>query len=398
MKCFFFWIPNVLIFIFGQKKMLDESTHDFESVNSIFQDDAQKTAFERLADYAETTHFSGHSRLCLVEFSFFLKACEAQITKHVLQRGRFPDIKSFFLNKYLEYDPYSIYIILKYIGLPEVSKKLLDSFFSRNVFSPWQMLEIYNDEFVLLFFGVDCQTNIKKAVELLGGIEKLCGNLLVESHIYDIANRVARYIFTYNIIRLRVKFSYFVTQNIIFDKTDFTKDFYMRYTFAGAISAFYNLKIFSITIESPHIFEALWHRLTEFIKEPELPATIRKTFHDLYSDAGRKWVFCNYAKKLDASSLADFLVPHRKCRARSEARSIYACPEAKSVEYYLNFIRIYDDITANIDKQWRRKCLDGHEAEFAAVIYRLRNMVPYELIRLLEFRSHLQSTLATVDY
>jgi hypothetical protein len=47
------------------------------------------------------------------------------------------------------------------------------------------------------------------------------------------------------------------------------------------ISVFYNLKIFSITMESPHIFEALWHRLTEFIKKPDLPATIRKTFHDL---------------------------------------------------------------------------------------------------------------------
>ena len=377
--------------------MLDESTYDFESVSTLFQNDAQRAAFERLADYAEATNFSGRSRLCLVEFSFFLKACETQITKLVLQRGRFHDIKTFFRNKYLEYDPYSIYIILKYIGLPEVSKGLLDSFFNRSIFSPSRMLEIYNDEFVQVFFGVDSKTNIKIAVESVGNIEKLSANLWAQSHIYDIANRVAKHIFTYNIIRLRVKFSYFVTQNIIFDKTDFTKDFYMRCTFAGMISVFYNLKIFSITMESPHIFEALWHRLTEFIKKPDLPATIRKTFHDLYSDAGSKWVFCNYAQKLDVGPLADFLVPHRKSRARSEARSIYASPEATSVECYLNFILIYNDITANIDKQWRRGYLDGPEAEFAKVTHRLRNMVPYELFRLLEFRIHLQSTLATVD-
>ena len=169
--------------------------------------------------------------------------------------------------------------------------------------------------------------------------------------IHEIGKRISMYISRYNVIRLRVKFTYFVTQNIIFDKTDFTKDFFMRYIFAEYISILYNVKVYNVVIEWPSHYEFIREKLIDFIHDLNLSKIILKTFHDWYSDSERKWTFTNYAKKLDTSCLSDFIVPYAESKFCCDASESFVYPEIQRVKWYLHYIKIFDGICATLEKK-----------------------------------------------
>jgi hypothetical protein len=361
-----------------------ESAYDFESAGHFFADHEQRQAFEKLATFVENTCDMGRQNLCVLDFFHFIKDAGNSIVQDgFFQAGRFsPAMARFKRIKYQGYDPYTIYIIIKYIGLPDMSKKLLDTFFDRNIFSPATMLQIYNDEFIQVFFGVDSRININDIVESLD-----LQNIRFEAQylIYEYADTIIRYLSKYNVIRLRVKFTYFVTQNIIFDKTNFTNDFYMRYNFALSIAAIYKIDVFGVIIEWPSSCSVIREKLVEFIIDSSVQTKIRKTFLDWYSDTERKWTFCNYAKKLDAGILSDFLVPYNQSKPFCDATNLFINPEVDKANLYLYFIEIFDSVTSAMDKQ--PHYLEGQDAEFARVLFTLRKMVPYTKFKLWEYKS-----------
>lgn len=361
-----------------------EPAYDFESASHFFRDKEQRQAFEKLATFVENTYNTGRQNLCVLDFFHFIKNAENSIVQDLIfQAGQFsPAMARFKRIKYIGYNPYTIYIIIKYIGLPDMSKKLLDTFFDRNIFSPATMLQIYNDEFIQVFFSVDSRININDIVESLD-----LQNIRFETQytIYEYADKITMYLTKYDIIRLRVKFTYFVTQNIIFDKTNFTNDFYMRYNFALSIAAMYKIDVFGVIIEWLSSCRVIREELVEFIIDSSVQTKILKTFLDWYSDAERKWTFSNYAKKLDASIMCDFLVPYNQSKPFCDATNLFINLEVEKANLYLDFIEIFDSITSTVDKQ--PHYLEGQDAEFARVLFTLRKMVPYTKFKLWEYKS-----------
>lgn len=347
---------------------------DFESVSRFFADEAERKFFEQCAAFVER-----QQKLSILEFGHFLKTTRPRLEKSGTKYSRYS------FKSVPEYDPYTIYILIKYIGLPDMSKKLLDFAFERTIFSPSFMLQIYNDEFLQLFFSVDSRTDVGQILDSLD-VSEISDNAAKKS-IHEYCNRVYMYIARYSVVRLRVKFTYCVTQNIIFDKSNFTRDFYMRLSFADHISRMYNIKIFSVIIEWPSHYETIGENLKEFTQNSEVALSIRKTFHDWYSDTERKWTFSNYAKKLDITYLDDFIVPHKESKLCCDTYNIFVLPEIQTANMYLQFIKIFDSLCTTINKQIN---IDPNEAEFVFVIDQLRNTVPYARIKLLDLKKLFQ--------
>ena len=140
---------------------MTESVYDFESVSHLFADHGERKFFEQCAAFVEEASDKGQQRLYILNFAHFMKSTDSILKQVPHKRGRPTLNKTNSKKKYYEYDPYAIYIMIKYIGLPKMSQKLVDFYFERTIFHPSTMLNIYNDEFIQNFFSVNSQTDIK---------------------------------------------------------------------------------------------------------------------------------------------------------------------------------------------------------------------------------------------
>ncbi len=278
-------------------------------------------------------------------------------------------------------------MLLKYIGASRETKKKLKSIFTNNILSADSIFELYNDEFLQMFFSVDSRTDIKNAYESLR-LEKNKHSLYFRDLILGVCGKISSYISKYNIIRFRVKFTYFVTQNIVFDTTNFVHDFRMRFKFADHVSELYNLNVFNYLTKTPYNSENVAKDIQVFMNEKTLPMAIRRLFFDWYSDTERKWTFSNYAQKLDVCSLSEFAVLHMETRGSVDATDTFVNPDIRKADLYMQFIEIYEKVCGKIVNMDSRTKMEhnlthGEYAEFKCMIHHFRNMIPYSIGKLL---------------
>lgn len=381
-----------------------EARYDFSNMTIYFKDTMQMNTFEHLSTYIEDTFERGEQRLYMLDFWNFLKSIHCKIIRKHHFRSMFApyhaktERKTFYiLQDNFEHEPYSIYMLLKYIGSPQDTKKKLKTIFEENIYNLYcvdSIFELYNDEFLQTFFSVNSRTNIKNAVESLC-LDKNKYDSDFRDKIMFIASKISSYISKYIMIRLRVKFTYFVTQNIVFDKTNFGNDFQIRFKFAEHISKLYNLDIFNYLTETPYKSETVVEAIQEFINEKTLQMTIRRLFFDWYSDTERKWTFSNYAKKLDDCSLSQFSILHSDTKMCLDAANLFLNPEIRKAELYIQFIEIYEKVCGTIVNMDSRTKMDhnlmhGEYLEFKCMIHHFRNMIPYSIEKLLILKSNIE--------
>lgn len=366
-----------------------ESRYDFSNMIIYFKDISQMNAFEHLSTYVEDTSEGGEQRLYMLDFWNFLRGIHRfrpNFSTYNLS-VRVERFSHYIFKESLPQDPYSIYMLLKYIGADLETKKKLKSIFENNILSADSIFELYNDAFLQMFFSVDQRTDIKTAYESLS-LEKYKHSLDFRDFMLGLCGKISSYISKYNIIRFRVKFTYFVTQNIVFDTRNFGHDFRMRFKFAEHISEMYYLNVFNYLAKTPYNSENVGEMIQKFIDEKTLPMDIRRLFFDWYSDTERKWTFCNYAKKLDGCSLAEFTVSHKETQMYLDASNMFLNPDIGKADLYMKFIEIYEKVCGRIVNMDSRTKMEhnlthGEYLEFKCMIHHFRNMIPYSLEKLL---------------
>ena len=363
---------------------MSEANFDFKDVSCFFDNEGQRRIFEQCATFVEKVgDYTAGNTLFFLETFRYLKMCESSAEKSLHAKRRNAARCSLKLNAY------STHLIAKYIDLPEMSQTLLDYVFKNSVFCPSTMLQIYNDEFIQQFFSVDEHSKVRHGKDHMSNFQK---NIRLQNSVHEVCRKVSLYIALYDAIQLRVRFSYFVTQNINFDKNDFTNDFRKRCLFAGIISVIYNIDIFGLKLDWHTGYEILWKKLIEFINDISLPMTIRKVFYDgdIYPIKDN-WTFSNYAKKLDTSILQEFLAPHVDRKFCREATRIFVYPEIEKANWYLLFLSIFETLEKNLDNLCGYS--DEKKAEFVFLIYTLRRMVPYTSWKLKDLKSCVESII-----
>ena len=370
-----------------------ESRYDFSNMRVYFEDTSQMNAFEHLATYVEDTSERGELRLYMLDFWNFLRGIHRLrpnfSTYNVSVRvDRF---SHYIFKESFQHEPYSIYMLLKYIGASRETKKKLKSIFTNNILSADSIFELYNDEFLQMFFSVDSRTDIKNAYESLR-LEKNKHSLYFRDLILRVCGKISSYISKYNIIRFRVKFTYFVTQNIVFDTTNFVHDFRMRFKFAEHVSELYNLNVFNYLTKTPYNSENVAEDIQVFMNEKTLPMDIRRLFFDWYSDTERKWTFSNYAQKLDVCSLSEFAVLHMGTKVSVEAANAFLNPDIRKADLYMQFIEIYDKVCGKIVNMdsGKHNFTHGEYLEFKCMIHHFRSMIPYSFEKLLILKSNIE--------
>lgn len=346
---------------------MSSALYDFQELQYIFTYKDCREKFEKIiTDCSEI--LENEKRLYFLEFHTFIN------TIVIYYRG--PHITRLTLKKY-QYNFYDTYILIKYISLPEMSKRLLNEFMGRDFLDPVTIYEIHNNDFFQTFFSLDEYTPVQDTVKSL--------NLLVQSNslsslrntIYEFYGKIHSMITYYFVLRARLKIIYFVTQNIIFDKHNFASDFVHRYRFTAHVAKIYNFNIFAPAYVSREFTRNLFHEsVLEFKSQPDLKMTIRRIFCDYFST----YTFSGFARKLDADLLADFTIPNYKQRHNKFVYEKFIEKELYMKTVYSEYLKMYSLLTSNILARQTQPTDKNYELEneFTILISMVKNNIPYE--------------------
>ncbi len=358
------------------QSLLDVSnSFDFEIVGDAFESPAEKLCFEKLTSVIENiwdntisccplaneiSDFASRD-LCFLKLYNFIEtrmkkvSCQDFINGPHGGAGPKKDLgqcKRIKHNKYNKHSFYDAYIILKYIMLPEEKKNLLCDTFRLDTCDPFVMYRIRNDEFVQSFFSVvtsspllssPLEENVTQKLDYIQNFDFHNPHFVDEMIL--LSWTVNGLIKKFQCIEMKFKYIFYVTQHIVFDKTNFEKDFVTRYQFAKTICVQrHNQHIFSPLLSLYHDSAYLKSVIQQgVLNDSGLPMAVRRLYYDTIEDFD-KWTYTNFAKKMDSTLLEPYVSEYfNKCK-NDKVIEYYVEKEFLTLKVYSEYMELYEKI------------------------------------------------------
>lgn len=356
-----------------------ENSYDFSSMSRYFKSEAEISCFENLCSAIDYICENRIRDLDFLEFYYYL---ENKISnKYSTERLECVIPTSKFSSNTLVLIPnfnnacsyYDAYLLLKYMTLSEVSKQVLDALFSKNIFTPENAYQMHGNEFVQNFFYVAPGLDYRLVVKVL-----FCFPVKENMQVFQ---KVQRYYRLFRCLQNKIKFIYFLTQNINFDKTSFSNDFLIRHDFVHGI---FDLELFSpMYLNSVTYYEQMRAVLTD----ANLEQKIRRRYCNMVKCTDQ-WTFANLAKKMDKSQILHS-DPHE--RYNFKVVTHYVEKEFVKLRIYTQFIEAYESNLRNL--RFSFKSQNSETQEFFVLVSDLLQKIPFDLARLRQLQLNSFSNL-----
>lgn len=347
------------------------NTFDFDLVADAFEFPLEKMCFERLTSVVdhildenqvcsspgnETSYFASRD-LCFLQFYNFLEnkmkiACYEDHKKSFFQQyfknSRTKDMRKcrkIKHNQYNRYSFYDTYIILKYMKLSDEKTDLLRDIFRQDTCDPNVIFNIRNNDFVQSFFSVTQELECADAIRKFD-----FKNQHFIDEIIILSWTVNGLIKKYQCIEMRFNYIFYVTQNIVFDKTDFEKDFVTRFHFAKMISSKrHKLDVFTPLLSWYHNSEMQKEMVTAVLNDSGLPMAVRKLYYDSMGDCD-KWTHTNFAKKMDTAYLEPYVSEYFNKSSNDKVIEYYVEKEFWALKIYSDYLDLFEKIQLHCNK------------------------------------------------
>jgi hypothetical protein len=333
------------------------NSFDFELVAAAFEFPLEKMCFERLTSVVDhildenldcSRPWNESRDLCFLQFYSFIENKMRNVSYHDFKNGPQKDLRKcrkIKHNKYNRHSFYDAYIILKYMNLSEEKKNLLRDVFRLDTCDPFVMYKIRNNNFVQSFFSVTQELEYRDAILKFD----LQNHQFIDEMIM-LSWTVDGLIKKFQCIQMRFDYIYYVTQNIVFSKTNFEKDFVERFHFAKKICVErHNLYIFSPLLSCYHGTALQKDGVGSVLNDSGLPMAVRKLYYDSMSDCD-KWTHTNFAKKMDSAYLDPYVSEYFNKSSNDKVIQYYVEKEFWTLKIYTEYLDLFEKIQLHCNK------------------------------------------------
>jgi hypothetical protein len=360
---------------------LVENAYDFKPVLALFKFSKQKmSCFENLCSVILYLHQIETTNIQFLESNYLIKIQHpSMFTLEGFIRKKKKWIHSTLIWQSDKLDKYCTFLVLKYLSLPRMSKELLDTIFNQNFSNPTSIWELQNCDFIQNFFDVQQEFDFNygfKELERVG------------EYAYS---QVSTFLIKYQSIQKKIKIIFYLTENIIFDKTDFSKDFSERYKFASQL---FNLQLFDDIYTRPwdkfenpfklNNIQVLNIEINKILEDQSLSMQIRKKYYDIKT-TNDNWNFTNFAKPMDKDiqlKLNIFDIQLQK------VEQYYFIKQYEILLVYLDFYEIYD-LIQSVYSSLSESLITPQMKTFLTEIYTIRKKIQYSPENLKKFLEHI---------
>jgi hypothetical protein len=328
-----------------------ENTFDFETVSGLFESLEEQTYFECLSSALECIHEGKlhikSRELHFLRFYNFIEnkmkvtTYEKKFEKYFrrAKRSLFASVKCAGHNKYNQYSFYDAYMILKYMTLDEHKRYALRDIFRQDTCEPVSIFNIRNNDFVQGFFSVT------QELEYIDIIRKL------DFHSPQTIDELIMHSWTVNVlikkfqcVEIRFNYIFYVTQNIVFDKTNFENDFVARFHFAKTISGGRNkMDVFSPLLSWYHNDIILKEIFSDILADTGLEMSIRRLYYDSITVYDR-WTHTKFAQRMDNSYLLPYVSEFYNKEINDKVITFFVEKEFWTLKIYIEYIDLFEKI------------------------------------------------------